>query len=262
MAKVKASELGAVDAEVIKEEANTLPSTKVEKTELSTVTATDLSGSGVEGDLDLDDIRMPRVNLMQKSSKLVDETDFQPGQILLAREAVIADRSKSVDVTVLHQKVQYQEKVEWGSDITPNVFNTKREVLAAGGSFEWGSDSYYQTIAHMTLLIRKPEHVDEQHDPLFPFHFKGEDYALALYTVSSSGYTSAGKEVNTAAQFYAKDGIWKLGWELSSELKKNSNNSWYVPILKRTGRHDAEFVEFVESLGAAAKNATVDEDVD
>lgn len=201
-------------------------------------------GAGVEGELGMEDVRVPRINVVQKVGDLSEVFDF--GDVVLDKELKLASMGDPISVTVLHMKNQYKESIPYGSDIMPNVFDTKQEVLENGGNFTYGQDGYYERVAHATLLIEAPE--GEEDNPLFSFTFDGKSYAMVLFTMQRTSFTSMGKEINTAAAHWAKDGIWKIKWEMSTEKRKAGANTFCVPKLRRSGRHSDEFVAFAEGL--------------
>lgn len=215
--------------------------------ELPAIPPSGAAGAGVEGEVGLDDVRLPRLNVVQKVGDLSENPEFNFGDIVFDKDVVLAHMGDPLVITVLHMKNQFKEFVPYGSDIIPNIFDTRQEVLEAGGNFDFGSDGYYERIAHATLLLAAPE--AEEENPLFSMSFDGKPYALALYTMQRTAYTSMAKEINTAAVNWAKDGIWKIKWSMFTEKRKNGANTFCVPRIKRAGRHEAGgSLEFIESL--------------
>ena len=94
------------------------------------------------------------------------------------------------------------------------------------------------------MLIKAPAGIEGA----FLFEFKGDSYALALWTIKGVAYSRAGKNIVTAARFALKDGIHHGRWSLVAKREKFGRNSVFVPILRNVGRHDAEFLEFISSL--------------
>lgn len=205
---------------------------------------------GVEGEVAMSDIRLPRINLVQKVGKLCDE--FAPGSILFEKQVVLTDGKTPFDLTPLRIRKMYQRKVEWGSaaaDEAPETYNTREEVLAAGGSTEWGDENFFSELAHVQCAVKLPENAegDEVID-LFPYQLGESFYAVAMWTVSSSGYTAVAKPLFTAAAGLLRNGLYHGHYNVTTEVRKNEKNSWYAPRLVFAGKHTADAAEFFKTI--------------
>jgi hypothetical protein len=201
------------------------------------------------GNITRDDILLPRVNLVQKSGKLCD--DFPPGSFLFEKQVVIAKPSEGFFAVVLGHTKYYQEKVEYGSDDFGRRANTEDEVRNMGGTTTWGvaDKPYFQPVADLLMAVKAPEGADEETLSLFPFEHKGEHYAIAVYTVASSAYTSLAKRIFTDSLYTLKAGLHLGEYHIKSELKRNAANSWYVPVTGMPKKYnDPEKAEFFASL--------------
>ena len=98
----------------------------------------------------------------------------------------------------------------------------------------------------MTCIVLVKSPVKE--NPLFPFSFSNEHYALAQWLLTKSAYKATGRKLFTDSQLALREGIDTAAYELTSSLRTNSAASWYVPTVKLATRHTPEFVEFVRSL--------------
>lgn len=204
-----------------------------------------ISSSGIEGEITTADVNTPRVNLVQKSGQLVD--NFSPGSFLLVKEVVLAKPNESFKFTPLRLKKYYQLKVEFGtSQDMPPKFNTMQEVIDFGGSLQYGDEKYCVEMADILMAVEAPESADDQ---LFPYSDGTNNYALALYTVGSSSYTSLAKRLITDSVGLLRSGLYTGCYEIHSELRKNAVNSWYVPVAKFIGKHeDPEFFKNIAGL--------------
>jgi len=218
------------------------------RTETALAPSTLYNQSGIEADMNASDVRIPRINLLQKSSELAEEDGWNPGDIAFAKEVKLVPFGSAAKVSFLHLRRQYQQHLEWGSQEKPLVYDTREEVFANGGSLQYNAANEYRPIAHLTMLIEQPADADESDEAYFPLAFDGKQYSLAMWTVGSSAYTSVAKELMTAASIFLKDGIHKVAWELTVENKKSGTNSFMVPKVKQAGKHSPEFVEFLEAL--------------
>jgi hypothetical protein len=208
-----------------------------------------VSASGITGEITHEDLRVPRVNLVQKSGQLCD--NFAPGSFLFEKQIVIAKPGAAFTATALKFRKYYQEKIEFGtSSEMPIKADTAEEVRALGGSLTFGHPRYFQEVADIMLAVKAPNELGEDAKELFAYNDGTDDYGLAIYTIAASAYTSLGKRILTDATFLLKGGLHLGQYEISSELKKNGTNSWYVPVGKFAGKHSAEKAEFFQSLAS------------
>ena len=211
------------------------------------ITDQQLNDAGLAGDFDQSDINLPRINIVAKTSALVDE-GFTPGAIVLNKEAMLTLKDKPLRVIVTAMVKQFQEDVDWGSEELPKVFNTEEEVYSAGYSLEWGSTNMCRPIAHITMLVEAPEGLEEDALELFPYENDGKYYAMAIYTASKSAYKPTAKEIATYATFAKGQGVWTTAWNLTSKLRTEGDVSWFTPSMKRAGRLSEGELKFVESI--------------
>jgi hypothetical protein len=208
-----------------------------------------ISASGITGEITHEDLKVPRVNLVQKSGQLCD--NFSPGSFLYEKQIVLAKPGAAFTATILKFRKYYQEKIEFGtSSEMPIKVDTAEEVRALGGSLLFGHPRYFQDAADIMLAVRAPEGLDEGAKELFAYNDGEYDYGLAIYTITASSYTSLGKRILTDATLLLRTGLHLGQYEISSELKKNGTNSWYVPVGKFAGKHSAEKAEFFQSLAS------------
>jgi hypothetical protein len=213
-----------------------------------TLTNEQLHESGLAGDFNQGDINLPRLNVVAKTSQLVDE-GFTPGAIVLNKETSLVLKDQPLRVIVLNMLKQFQEDTEWGaSDSLPRVFNSEDEVYAAGFSLEWGSPNLCRPMAHITMLVEAPEGLEAEDLDNFPYEFDGKNYAMAILTAAKSAYKTTAKEIATFAAFAGGAGVWTVAWSLTPKLRTEGDVSWFTPVMKRAGRLDDKLLEFVESV--------------
>ena len=205
---------------------------------------------GIEADVSMDDVRLPRINLLQKMSELVDTPGYSPGDLVFQKEVVLSRFGGTpLEVIFMNLRRQYQEVTPWGSGTEARVVNTREEVFAAGGSLKYKASNEWRPLAHLTCLIKAPEKLNEEHAMLFPFHHDGADYALAMWTVSSSSYTGVATPVITATTQILRDGLWTAKWEIVVNKKSNDQGAvYYTPNAIRKGLLDEGMKAFVSSL--------------
>jgi hypothetical protein len=202
--------------------------------------------NGLQGEISQTDIRLPRINFVQKMSELAEAFKF--GDIVFEKTIKIGDLENPVSMTVLRLRKQFQQDLPYGSEDMPQVFNTSEEVREAGGSVVRGSGNYFSEIAHIQVAIKAPDTIGEEELEFFPYNFKGSDYAMAMITVSRSAYSTLAKPIITHGFNSLRDGLFNGKFELHVDLKKSPKGSYVVPVPVFKGRHDEETVEFLKGL--------------
>lgn len=218
-------------------------------------------------DIGFDDIRLPRLNIVQKVGDL--SNIFTPGEIVLNQSAVIHEPAdpvknkvgnKPLIITVLgFKKRQFCEKVV-GGDMGLLV-NTEAEVVAKGGTLdykEWqqsnGAKKYFQRLATALLLVQKPEHYQDTDDLMFPYECEGKKYALALYSMKGTSYTNAAKHIYTARKIgHLRPGYPVQAWSLTTKLEKFGDNYAHIPIIKPGPKSTEAFLTFAREVLGAGK---------
>lgn len=202
----------------------------------------------VSGDVSRRDIIIPTLKIAQGVGGLAE--NFTPGNIVLNNELLLSEGSDPVKLTVLACKKSFIEVVDFGGEKTPRRFNTEQEVKDAGLWTEWINNQKppVQEVAEALVAIES-----ETENPLFPFSRETEDgktvhYALALWTMRGVSYSRAAKLIFTAGQFSLRDGLYKGQWTLTTKREKVGKNTIAVPVLKQTGKNDAETQEFLLRL--------------
>ena len=222
----------------------------VDRTETAVVPASHWGGGQVEGEVDAGDIRLPRINLVQKSGELGDL--FSPGSFVFNREIQLSDGKEPMELVALRIRKQYQEALEYDPDgPSPKVFNTSAEVREAGGHFNYDAKDeggYYKEIAHILCLIEAPKNASEEQRDFFIYEHDGRNYALAMWTVTGGAYTAVAKTLFTAAAGHLRAGLHLGKWTIVSTKKSNGSCSWYVPAIRAAGKTTPEFQEFAASL--------------
>jgi hypothetical protein len=211
------------------------------------IAAPSRASAGISGEITQEDLKVPRVNLVQKSGQLCDS--FAPGTFLFEKTIVLSKHGESFTATALRFRKYYQEKVEFGtSNDMPAKADTAEQVRALGGSLIYGHDRYFQEVADIMLAVKAPTDLDEEDREHFCYSDGTDDYGLAIYTIAASAYTSLGKRLVTDATLLLRNGLWTGQYEIGSELRKNASNSWYVPVGRFAGKHSPEKSEFFQSL--------------
>lgn len=214
---------------------------------LDHVPANPFAGPSIQGEIEIGDLKLPRINFVQKSGDLSDSFEF--GDILFNKEVVIGNEEQGFEFTLLTIRKQYQEDLPYKKDgPTPRVCNTAAEVRDKGGSLRYGDEGYYAEMATALVLIKAPEKAEpDTLETHFFYEFEGEHYALALWTLAKSAYNAAAKKLITAGTMgHLKGGNFSKGkWNCKSVKKSGNGNSWVVPEVRTAGMNTPEFQQFV-----------------
>lgn len=213
---------------------------KQERQELTTPAATNYSG--VHGEIDQDDIILPRLNLVNPSSRLHTEDEIDNGVFVLDKEWELTEKEGTINVVVLDITKRYQQKVDYDSGEMPQVFNTRAEVEENGGTLKWSKEAiddetYYQNRADIILLLQAPKGTPEEEMHRFGLDHDGEAYTRCVYTIVGGGYNTCAKRIftNAMGKLANAGGTFTGIWQLSSKKKDNGENIWWTPLSKLLG---------------------------
>lgn len=217
---------------------------------VSTAVAADTDD--MQGEFTASDLRLPRINLANKSGKLGD--DFGPGAFVLNKEVRLSDGKTPLTVIALRIKKQFQENLKFDpdSDARPRTFDTIDEVRANGGTLGYKKDcGEFSDIAHIEFLVKAPEGAEEEVLVHFTDEIEGSLYCRAVYTAASTAYAGVAKPIITARLTHLKaTGLPGGRWEMTSRLTQGKSNSWYSPVLKAAGLLTPEGVVQAKALVA------------
>lgn len=212
------------------------------------------------GEIGMDDVKIPRINVGQKTGELGEQFGF--GSIILAKEVALYVPAKEgqpaadpVEFVVLRVKKEYRESTEFGSDEMGRVFDTRAEVEAAGLWIDWrdGADGKREAPPvspqlQVQCLVRKP--AGDVDPGLFPYADpEGDEWAMAVWTLGKSAYTAAGKALLTPFATTKDFNYLTQRWGASTIRKSGPQGVFYVPVVRRNGRTTAEFQQWAAELG-------------
>lgn len=215
-------------------------------------------GKGLIGEWTYDDIKLPRLNLVNKSGELADS--FTPGTFTINSEHALTelaagakDKGATLTVIAVHMKKQYQENIRYEDrdSIQGRTFDSAAEVADSGGRVSWRDkgQNFYSEIAHIELLVQKPEGLAEEVEPLFFYAIGNHSYARVIYTVGSTAFTAVAVTMASALRGHLSEtGLIGGFWTLGSQLRKNEKNSWWAPTLRSAGKLDAASIEQIKAI--------------
>ena len=211
----------------------------------------------LQGDWNISDINIPRVNLVQKMSPTSE--DFKLGTFLFDKTIPVTNEQKELaKVVVLTLKKYYEQDKAYGDGDLPVRFDTEQQAQDAGyyhkydksvpkevleAAMEEGNSDVprYSERADAVLLLPVPlEHAHYEH--------KGVGYVKGLLTLKGTSYKSCAKILATAFVNPSLEGKgYKVKWEFGSQKMSSKSISWYVPVAFNRGKNTEEFVQWIES---------------
>lgn len=209
----------------------------------------------VSGETTSADVVYPRLALMHKTSKAVDEGRFNILDVVVNGEVYVGDSEYPADLAVLSARKRYEEDLDFDDPATPRVWDTLEEVHAAGLWTEWQNNERppARPILETVLAVKMPEHahageVDGDPDVSLEFPYEddnGDRWALCIWDMKGSAYTQAGKAVITAGQTTP---VHLIAWSLTTDKKVYGKNTVTIPKMRKAGTNDEATVAFFESL--------------
>ena len=211
---------------------------------------------GIYGEFGAEDIKLPRLNLVNKVGDL--SNIFTPGTFVINKEHQITDidaKNKGLGnplkVIAVRLKVEYQESLAFDPDVRPRVFQTAEEVRLAGGQVAYGrGEGKFAKVGHIEFLIQEPETISEEAATLFFYVIGDKKYARVIYTASSTAYAE------TAQILYSdykvghlnKTGLFGGFYSLGAKIKTGDKGTWWIPSMKTAGEVPAADQQEIKTL--------------
>lgn len=203
---------------------------------------------GFSGEMDKSDLIIPRLAIVQKVGDLSEM--FPGGTILINKRLVVAPFGQAVTLTIVRARKYFMEIRAYGDEIRPKVFETHKEVEAAGLTMEpkWktGIDATAKPVLDCVVAIHGAAGNDTA--PEFALVHEGKRYALALWSLSSpSAYNAAGKSLLSARQMYLKSFV-EQSWNLTVSKAKFGSNSVFIPEVTPAALNSESLRAYFESI--------------
>lgn len=201
------------------------------------------------------DSKLPRLNIVQKSSSAEEMLEnFDLGDLVFARKIKLADPKTPITLIAVLGGKDYQQKVPFGEGMGV-VYKTAQEVLDNGGTLNWSKEAvadqiYFQSRAHFQLAVKAPEGLSDEDLNYFPFENEGQRWAMAIFTVASSAYTSFAKEIETLRRhnLIMMNGLTSGELAVTTLKKSKPGQEWYVPVPKLVKANSPELIKFIDSI--------------
>lgn len=209
------------------------------------------SNAELEGDFDRSDFKTPKLHLTQSVGPL--SATFQPGNWIYNKDTDLGNRP--LEVTALKLRKYFVQDIAYGSEVFPDICSSEKEFMAKGGlpirekyameKQAKGSAAgklFYKPTLDITCLIAGRK------EDVLPFEFEGVPYALAVWTLSSTGYSKTGTTFISAAALGLRSGLAWGRWTVTPKREKVGQNWIWLPIARQTAKNSQAFVDFARDL--------------
>lgn len=204
----------------------------------------------------MSDIRLPRLQIVYGVGDLA--MVYVPGDLVLGKENLLCHKSEPLNMIVL---ATYTYWKEYGTPemnaqgLRPRAFATEKEVLANGGTTQWGPPGSpkptFSKAIDLKILIRKPKDLV---CGLFGTLLAddGFEYAPAIWTADKKAYGRVGPTIISNKNFALRTrGLISGLFELRVNIETTGNNPPRVmpmPTFKLTGHNSDAVVGAIKAL--------------
>jgi hypothetical protein len=211
---------------------------------------------GIYGEWGVEDIRLPRLNLVNKVGDL--SNTFTPGTYVIDKETEInkidpQNKNLSIPLRVIpvRLKAEYQESLPYDPDVRPRVFKTAEEVRLHGGVVAYvRGEGKFAKVGHIEFLIEAPADLSEESSSPFFYSIGDRKYARVLYTASSTAYAETASILynDVRVGHLAKVGLGGGFYLLGAKIKTGDKGTWWIPSLKTAGEVSSDALAEVRAI--------------
>ncbi len=227
------------------------------------------------------DIILPRLAIAQNIGTLKET--YISGSVVLDRKvalfvppgminnAVTRQSTPPVTITVVgFRPTRFVEKIVGSAD-RGQIVKTERDVALAGGTLDWSEwklkkaagMKLFQPLADAFLVIERPEELKDDNTN-FSYTIDGKNYALALWAMKGTAYTSAAKRVFFTSR---RIGILREGgypsWSFTLATREDSfpggNKAW-TPVCLPKEKNGPAFLAFIKDVLSTPSAEATDDD--
>lgn len=214
---------------------------KKNETAVAEVENTNLASTSVGSiQIDVEDIDIPRINIVQKMSQI----DAPVGAIVLNKAHVVAEAGDPVEAVVVATQKGWREDIPFDEDGIPRMAWSREQSDSIAADSEWDMVEF----AEITLLLKEPK--DNKDPEAFGFPIGGSNYAIGRINVSKNAYRSTFKRLATFSAFNKSIPLNSKVWTFTSEILSKGKYSWHNPSLTASSEKvDPAVTEFLADFG-------------
>lgn len=189
--------------------------------------------------MDANDIDIPRINLVQKTSDI----EAPVGSVVLDKKHVLLKPDEPAEVVVLMAVKGWREDIPYDDDGIPRIAYTPEEMQALAAQ----SDYEMLEFAEITLMFKQPK--GSENEDAYPYPIGDFQYAIGKINVAKDAYRQTYKRLATFAAFNKSIPLQSKLWNFQSSLMTKGKYSWYTPSLGITQQQpDASVLEFTSNF--------------
>jgi hypothetical protein len=217
-----------------------------------------------DDNISMEDIIIPPMHLVQKVGDLSNQ--YTPGVIVLNKSFVLHTPAAAATQTtpaipasapvrlivVGFKPTRFCQKTEDGRG---EIYDSEEEVNENGGTLDYAEHEntqkpLFQRLATALIFI---EGNDKSPLGLFPHDYEGKRWAIALWSMKSTGYNHGAKHIFTAKKMGALRKGYRTGlWELTTDLRPytiKGKQVWvHVPKLTLVDAVKPEWIAWSKDL--------------
>lgn len=189
--------------------------------------------------MDANDIDIPRINLVQKTSDI----EAPVGSVVIDKKHVLLKPDEPAEVVVLRAVKGWREDIPYDDDGIPRIAYTPEEMQALAAQ----SDYDMLEFAEITLMFKQPE--GSENEDAYPYPIGDFQYAIGKINVAKDAYRQTYKRLATFAAFNKSIPLQNKLWNFQSSLMTKGKYSWYTPSLGITQQQpDDAVLEFTNNF--------------
>jgi len=190
--------------------------------------------------MDANDIDIPRINLVQKTSDI----EAPVGSVVIDKKHVLLKPDEPAEVVVLMAVKGWREDIPYDDDGIPRIAYTPEEMQAIAAQSEYEMLEF----AEITLMFKQPK--GNENEEAYPYPIGDFQYAIGKINVAKDAYRQTYKRLATFAAFNKSIPLQSKLWNFQSSLMTKGKYSWYTPSLGITQQQpDAAVLEFTSNFG-------------
>jgi hypothetical protein len=203
--------------------------------------------AGLKGEFGPEDLRTPWLSIIHATSQSSQQFPRNVGDLLYNKTVIVP---RPITISIYGVEKNYQQNIQWDSNIRPQRYATKEEVLTAGGNLTQnvtpGADpNNYVAVAFCRLCLETvaPKKGKSWADPIeMAVRFEDKILIPAMFPLRGSSYRQLIPQLLSIEGNVGKAGkeIGHVRFSLDVTRMKLGSNLVYVPVLTKLLEYNSE----------------------
>lgn len=209
--------------------------------------------SGIVGEVQQSDFRIPRLNIVQKTSEELSE-QFDFGLLIFNKTVPLQKEiTDPVEVIIAKGVLGYQRilsEAQKKAGEQEDRVKTLEEVHAKGGSDQFGAEKRYGRYIDLMVFVKMPKDCPKEHKDKFNFPMEDGKWAKAGMFVAKTAWSSMGQELVTLGQKNQplEKGLHYGKFTLTTMKEKRDSRVWWVPKAAFSGLRTDKQAEAISAF--------------